>query len=515
MLAHAHHDSRRTGRTCAQDFRLHVAIDGFEKAGDKHPMRIGGIITTDGLDQQGEQILQDGLDFSYFLRRGWLNDNHAQDTAGVIGYPVAVKRVRKGERLPNGKVAPANGHYMEGYLLPTERGRQIWEIARALTKSPAGRRLGFSIEGKIEARDPKRPHVIARAKVRNVAVTHCPVNTDTEMEALAKSEAAHLVKALTAAHSIGTDAAGGAPGDGAPLRRESLEGSPLHPKGAGMADEQMDERDEEREDLEQTPLDEDEDEDADKAKKAEEAEQDLLKAIQDYEVVEQALTEQDLPRRQQLEAKLEAGTITKAERVELGRLWAGDAAGEEPLHKSLTDAVTESELSRELYDASEFLQDLVGGIDDALKAFRTALQGEGAKSRELIKAQGQLMRKLAATVAAQGQVVREQGELVKSLQARLEQFEAQPAGPRALGAIDPRAVRDRAFGKSLGATGDRLTHSDIIKGFRLMTERAARAGDEQALDRLTHETALYESTRRLSPTAEAAIRKELGREVAA
>lgn len=192
-------------------FQFHVALEAFEKAGDSHPMRIGGLVSSDSLDSQGERILQDGLDFSDFLRRGWYNDNHKQGVADVVGYPVEAKYVSKGDKLPHGKLASRAGWWTEGYLVDTTKGKELWGLAQSLNKGP--RRLGFSIEGKVIERDRRSPNIIKRAAVRNVAVTHCPVNTDTELLT--------LTKALVAGSAVANP--GASPGSGFALRTESLD----------------------------------------------------------------------------------------------------------------------------------------------------------------------------------------------------------------------------------------------------------------------------------------------------
>ena len=176
-------------------------------------MRIGGIVSTGSLDRQQERVVQDGLNFSPFLSHGWFNDNHGQKTTDVLGYPTAAKRVQKGERLPNGQISEHEGWWAEGYLVNTEEGRKVYALARSLSKSPNGRGLGFSIEGKVAGRDNQDQSKITRADVHNVAITHVPVNTDTSLRVLAK--------ALMAGAAI--ENPGTAPGEGFPLRTESLD----------------------------------------------------------------------------------------------------------------------------------------------------------------------------------------------------------------------------------------------------------------------------------------------------
>jgi hypothetical protein len=184
-------------------FQFEVPVSFFEKssAPPGQQRRIGGIITTESPDRQGEIVLQKGLDFDDFLKNGWFNDNHNKDTDGVIGYPEAVQFFQKGEMLPNGKPATAPGHWAEGYLLEGhDRAERIWKLGKALQGT--GRSLGYSVEGNIHRRigpktvfkksaDGKRGswvgNTVAKATVRNVAVTNCPVNVDTGLEMLAKS----------------------------------------------------------------------------------------------------------------------------------------------------------------------------------------------------------------------------------------------------------------------------------------------------------------------------------------
>ena len=130
-------------------FDFQMPVDFFEKA-DAEPgkqRRIGGIASTEVDDLQGEVALARGLDFRRFLDGGWFNDNHSKKTADVLGYPEDAKTFRKGDVLPNGEKAGANGAWVEGYLLDTPEAKRIWDLGKALQKT--NRRLGFSLEGDI------------------------------------------------------------------------------------------------------------------------------------------------------------------------------------------------------------------------------------------------------------------------------------------------------------------------------------------------------------------------------
>jgi hypothetical protein len=133
---------------------------------------IRGVISTESVDLQGETIAQNGLDFSYFLRKGWLNLDHKPGVENVLGYPLSVET--RGRET-----------HLEGVLLlDRPKAKEVYDTARSLQKAGGGRRLGFSIEGQVIERDPKNPKRILKARVLNCAITHNPINADTALELL-------------------------------------------------------------------------------------------------------------------------------------------------------------------------------------------------------------------------------------------------------------------------------------------------------------------------------------------
>ena len=168
-------------------FQVDIPVSFFEKsdAGEGKERRIGGIISTEREDQQGDVVIQKGLDFSGFLKNGWFNDNHSRHMDGVLGYPETAKQFKKGQALPNGKTAGSNCTWAEGYLLKTKKADDVWDLAQGLQGT--GRSLGFSVEGKIVRRQGKLRKTVAEATVQNVAITHCPVNDDSALDILSKS----------------------------------------------------------------------------------------------------------------------------------------------------------------------------------------------------------------------------------------------------------------------------------------------------------------------------------------
>lgn len=187
-------------------------VVGLEKGSDgKERVRIRGLASTEHMDQDGDTIVQDGLDFSYFLKRGFFNDNHSKETADVLGYPDKVYPVTIDD---DGKKVRATA--VEGYLLDTPEAMRIADLARSLDGTP--RQLGFSVEGPPPVRDPRNPARIVKATVRNVAITNCPVNPFTKLDLVKSMRFAKALSAGGPAQAPGVVVAGSA----RPLMPESL-----------------------------------------------------------------------------------------------------------------------------------------------------------------------------------------------------------------------------------------------------------------------------------------------------
>lgn len=184
-------------------FRFYIPAT-FKKASDGRRL-VRGFVTTEHRDREKEKVLADGLDFSEFMRHGWFNDNHDKATKSNLGWPLKLEKKTTGD----GK----KGHYVEGELMKDYKpADQIWQLAEALKANKAPRQLGFSIEGSIDERQDGGK-TISKARVRNVAITANPVNPYAGLEP--------VMKALTAGSAV--DAPAATPGQGFPLRTESLE----------------------------------------------------------------------------------------------------------------------------------------------------------------------------------------------------------------------------------------------------------------------------------------------------
>lgn len=128
---------------------------------------IKGVISTEDVDLQGEIVKQKGLDFSHFEKSGVFNYEHRAGAENVLGYPTSVKR-------------RAGVTEIEGVLLLDQpKSREILRLAKSLEKAGKHRRIGFSVEGSVLARDPYNQNIVTKAKVLNCAITTSPVNPAT------------------------------------------------------------------------------------------------------------------------------------------------------------------------------------------------------------------------------------------------------------------------------------------------------------------------------------------------
>lgn len=135
---------------------------------DKEGRRIiQGIASTDDTDLQGEVVIQKGIDYSYFMRHGFLNDDHKEGPEHKVGEPLECR------------ITPA-GFWIKAMLYKgKERADFWWEHITALKNNDSSRKVGFSIQGKVLRREGKTIH---KCWLQDVAITASPVNTSTWAE---------------------------------------------------------------------------------------------------------------------------------------------------------------------------------------------------------------------------------------------------------------------------------------------------------------------------------------------
>lgn len=137
------------------------------KAGDSKDGKhwIQGIASTDARDLQGEVVVQDGIDFSYFMKSGYFNDDHKDGPEHKVGEPTQCKVTK-------------DGLWVKGFLYKEqEAAKNYWALMRAQeTEGDSKRNVGFSIQGKVIKRNG---NIIERCWIQDIAITTAPINSKT------------------------------------------------------------------------------------------------------------------------------------------------------------------------------------------------------------------------------------------------------------------------------------------------------------------------------------------------
>lgn len=185
-------------------FELPVELELRKSQGSSTPRRIlRGYASTASKDQDGETVLQHGMDFSPLLKSGFMNYDHQGKclqcqvvsdrpvcpSCGsrakmpiIIGYPLSAEIRDKGwwleSEIFNGAAAvDVNSDQLR-------LADEMWALGMAMQKSGGNRSLAYSVEGGVLQRHGKK---VVKSVVRHCAVTHKPVNEDASVELFMKS----------------------------------------------------------------------------------------------------------------------------------------------------------------------------------------------------------------------------------------------------------------------------------------------------------------------------------------
>jgi len=242
----------------------------------------------------------------------------------------------------------------------------------------------------------------------------------------------------------------------------------------------------------------------------------LAKALESYDSVEDALGSAGNSRESYLQARLDAGTITKSERAEIGKIWQGvDEDDGGTIRKSFAEVVAEEdEDAADLIEASDFLKSLIASVDNSLNSVSDEVTRDGYATRELLKAQGGLVRALVKDQIESRQLLKSQNEVIEVMRQRLGIVERTPAVKRSVGNHDPRSAPGRELAKSsVGGSArgsDQLSKSQVSHGMQSLMVKASEKGDSKAMDLITHASARFEFDGTLPKNFEQAIRQEIG-----
>ncbi len=152
-----------------ESFNFFLPVSAVQKSEkDKDGNRwIQGIASTADRDLQGEIVTQKGIDYGYFLKFGYINDDHKDGPEHKVGEPTECRMT-------------GDGLWIKGFLYKgKERADYWWEHITALEGNNSKRKVGFSIQGKIQRRDG---NTIVKCWLQDVAITASPVNTSTWAE---------------------------------------------------------------------------------------------------------------------------------------------------------------------------------------------------------------------------------------------------------------------------------------------------------------------------------------------
>ena len=142
---------------------------------------IRGLASTQEVDQQGEILMQKGIDLSPIdQKRGVLNWEHQKGAENTIG-------------LLDGYSLGDQGLYISGRLFKNhDKAKAVHQIMSSLGEKDVGR-VGLSVEGSILERSTENSKVIKKCRINAVALTMNPVNSNTY---------ASLVKSMSAGASV-------------------------------------------------------------------------------------------------------------------------------------------------------------------------------------------------------------------------------------------------------------------------------------------------------------------------
>jgi hypothetical protein len=194
-------------------FWMPCTLTKAAKRSDLGIAKLEGLASVGGDDYVGEDVLQTGLDWSYWAKNGSFKWRHGtkerpsrpEEYVGLPNPQNSVEIVT----LPDGRKASK----VHGYLLDTAMAREIAELAEQWQK--AGRQLGFSVEGGTLQQQGTK---IQRAIVIDVAIDPHPMHPDARMTVT------EFARSLMSALGAGHPAPAAEPGAGAPLIPQSIEG---------------------------------------------------------------------------------------------------------------------------------------------------------------------------------------------------------------------------------------------------------------------------------------------------
>jgi len=151
-----------------ESFNFWIPISKASSEKDGKDRVVEGIVSTPHLDLQNERVVQNGIDFNYFLKHGYFNWDHKPGADNKIGEPQECRITPK-------------GLYVKGLIYKGKKvADSVWEHIIALSNnSTANRKVGFSLQGKTVRRNGNS---IIKCWIQDVAITTAPINYNTYLD---------------------------------------------------------------------------------------------------------------------------------------------------------------------------------------------------------------------------------------------------------------------------------------------------------------------------------------------
>ena len=151
-----------------ESFNFWLPISKAASAKEGKARMVEGIASTPTLDLQNERVVQNGIDFNYFLKHGYFNWDHKPGADNKIGEPQECRITPK-------------GLYVKGLIYKGKKiADAVWEHITALADNPnSNLKVGFSLQGKTVRRNGNS---ILKCWIQDIAITTAPINYNTYLD---------------------------------------------------------------------------------------------------------------------------------------------------------------------------------------------------------------------------------------------------------------------------------------------------------------------------------------------
>lgn len=168
-----------------------IDLEKSEKSKTPYSASFTGVASTQKLDIEKQIVIQKGLNFAPFIDYGHFNDGHPVFQRDDDGKVISTISTGQMVAIPVGKKAwlckSTNQWNVHGQFLPhVKQANNLVDLAKSFAEIKTDRRLGLSVEGKLQEVSADEA-IVKKADIYRVTVTPQPVNTDCQLDLLAKA----------------------------------------------------------------------------------------------------------------------------------------------------------------------------------------------------------------------------------------------------------------------------------------------------------------------------------------